>query len=262
MLRSRLGGSYGLWWLYHRLVADAVALQKPTKFPLVYEYLGGPLGVAADLGCGPGVFTRYLSRHAQVVWAGDVNLSTLRSVRARHRQITNVRFVATELSRLPFAEGAFDTILLLEVLEHLQDDAGALRELVRVLKPGGRLVLSVPVPPGEIHADDPWGHKREGYSWTELRELLQGSGLKAELHGYAQFRFSRWGAKALGFWARTFRVPAPIFLSWVCYLDHLLDAEERRAGGHLPSSIVVLARKPLLCPAGDPDSGSSGEAHL
>ena len=237
------------------MVADAVALQKPTKFSLVYDYLGRDLGVVADLGCGPGVFTRYLSRYARVVWAADVNLGTLQRVRARHRQNANVGFVVTEVSRLPFSQGCFDTILFLEVLEHLEDDGGALKELARLLKPGGKLVLSVPVPPGEVNKNEPWGHKREGYTWAELRDLLQGSKLVVEGHGFAQFRFSRWGEKALRFWGRTFRLPAPIFLSWVCYLDHLLAADERRVGGHSPSSMVVLARKPLLCPTDDADLG-------
>ena len=67
-----------------------------------------------------------------------------------------------------------------------------------------------------------------------------------EDHGYAQFKFSRLGEKAIRFWRRTFRLPAPIFLSWVCYLDYLLDADGRQAGEHSPSSIVVQARKPLL----------------
>ena len=250
-LRYKFGGSYSLWKLYHLVVADAVALQSPTKFNLIYGFLGRDLGVVADVGCGPGVFTRYLSRHAKVVWAADISLNTLQRTRARHRENSNVRFVLTEASRLPFPGGCFDTIVFLEVLEHLQDDRGAVEELFRLLKPGGKLVLSVPVPPGEINHDDPWGHKREGYTLAELQDLLRSSHLEVEQHGFAQFKFSRLGEKAVNFWRRTFHVSAPIFLSWVCYLDLLLNANDRRAGRHLPSSLVVLARKPSVSDSHD-----------
>jgi SAM-dependent methyltransferase len=246
-LRSRFAGSYAVWRLYHFLVADAVALQRPTKFRLVYDFLGEELGATADVGCGPGVFARHLSAHAKTLCAADVDLAALQRLRARHERDNRVRFVATEATRLPFPESCFDTVVFLEVLEHIRDDESALKELVRVLKPGGKLVVSVPVPPGEINDGDAWGHKREGYTLPQLLGLLEGNDLLAEKHGFAQFKFSRFAERAIRLWRRTFHLPAPIFLSWLCYLDHLLDVHERRSGGHSPSSLVVLARKRSPC---------------
>jgi SAM-dependent methyltransferase len=241
-LRSQLAGSYPVWRLYHLLVADAVALQKPTKFRLIYDFLGDHLGVVADVGCGPGVFARYLRAHATTVWAVDVDWAALRRLRARNRHNSDLRFVAAEATRLPFPESSLDTLVFLEVLEHVVNDRGALQELSRVLKPGGILVLSVPVPPGETN-DDVWGHKREGYTLPQLVELLEANEFVVEERGFAQFTFSRLAEKAIRFWRRTFHLPAPIFLSWICYLDHMLNVDKRRLGGHSPSSLVVLARR-------------------
>src|SRR5260370_16147052 len=70
--RTRLAESYWVWRFYHLAVADAVSIQRPTKFRIVYEFLNGNLGRVADIGCGPGVFrseehTSELQSHLNLV---------------------------------------------------------------------------------------------------------------------------------------------------------------------------------------------------
>ena len=240
---ARLVERYWIWRLYHLVVADAVSIQRPTKYRIVYEYLSGDLGRAVDIGCGPGVFTRYLCERAPEVWAADVDEVSLGRVRARHRDKKNLHCVVTIADRLPFTDGSVDTVLLLEVLEHLPDDAACIREVCRVLMPGGRLILSVPVPPGEVNETDPWGHKREGYQLDQLQGLLGDNGFEVRDHRYAQFKFSRLGERLVQRWRRWFRLPAPIFLTWVGYLDYLLSSEARKTGGCLPACVLIMARK-------------------
>ena len=242
---TKLAGSYWVWRAYHALVADTVAIQRATKFPIVREFLNADLGVVADIGCGPGVFTRYLCSRADHVWAADIDCQSLERVRLRHRDERNLSFLITEAGRLPFRDSYLDSVLYLEVLEHLKDDAGAVREVWRVLRPAGRLVLSVPVPPGEIDDEriSPWGHKREGYRAEEIRSLLEGIGFRVEQHHFAQFRYSRLSETLVRQWRRLLRFPAPVFLAWVCYLDLLLDAKKRQEGGYLPANVVILATK-------------------
>jgi SAM-dependent methyltransferase len=248
--RARLAGSYWVWRLYHLLAADAVAIQRPTKFESVREFLGDDPGVVLDLGCGPGVFTRYLCERATQVWAADIDEASLRRVKARHRGMENLGFVVTGAERLPFADGCLNTILFLEVLEHLPDDAAALLELRRVLRADGKLVLSVPVPPGEVNEDEPWGHKREGYEWKEIASLLERNSFRVTAHRFAEFRFSRLAGRLIRGWRKNLHVPAPIFLAWVAYLDRLLDATTRQEGGYLPGCVVILAENPSGCSPG------------
>jgi SAM-dependent methyltransferase len=144
---------------------------------------------------------------------------------------------------LPFSDGQLDTILLLEVLEHLVDDSAAVREISRVLRPGGRLVISVPVPPGEVNHEAAWGHKREGYQLSEIVSLLTANGFDVEKHSFAEFKFSRRAAQAIRWWRASFRLPAPIFLAWIAHLDHFLDSRKTQTGSELPATVVVLARK-------------------
>lgn len=94
------------------------------------------------------------------------------------------RPVCGDALRLPFAAGSFDVVVASEVLEHVPDDRGALAELVRVLRPGGRLAVTVPRAfPERIcwalsrrYHDRPGGHVRI-YRGTDLRSLLSGAGL-------------------------------------------------------------------------------------
>jgi len=252
--RQRLGRSLWAWKFYHWVVADAVSIQRPTKFRIIREFLGADLGRAADIGCGPGVFTQYLSEHAAKVYAADVDEQALQRVKARHRDNKNLACAVTRADRLPFADGCLDTILFLEVLEHLTDDAAGIAEVCRVLAPGGRLVLSVPVPPGEVNKDDPWGHKREGYQLDELKKLMEANGFQVQDHRFAQFRFSRMGERLVQCWRRWLRLSAPICLTWLGYFDYLIGPEARRRGDWLPSCVVLQARKKLEC---EPDRASS-----
>lgn len=224
-------------------MADAVAIQRPTKYKLVREFLGNALGVAADIGCGPGVFIRYMSLRAKHVIGLDVDRDSLGRVKSRHCNLRNVDFAATVVDSLPFPDDLLDTVLFLEVLEHLEDDGAALREIWRVLRPGGKLVVSVPVPPGEVNEDSEWGHKREGYELPAIVHLLTVSGFEVEKHAFAEFKFSRRAARGVRWWRQTMRLPAPIFLSWVAYLDRFLDSSKTITGNFTPATVLVAARK-------------------
>lgn len=99
---------------------------------------GGPLRVL-DAGGGPGRMAAPLSRHHQVTLC-DLSQDMLRI--ARERPDGDVRrLLAADARQLPFASGSFDLALCIDVLPHLPDPAPALRELRRVLAPGGTLIV-------------------------------------------------------------------------------------------------------------------------
>lgn len=90
-------------------------------------------------GCGVGMYLSHLEADARQAVGLDIELE--RTIEAR--QIAS-QVVCGAGERLPFPSNTFDLILSHEVLEHVQDDREAIREIVRTLAPGGRLVLFVP----------------------------------------------------------------------------------------------------------------------
>ena len=92
-----------------------------------------------DIGCGTGANLEMLSRFGEAEGV-DVSLEALSFCRARGLQ--NVREGAAE--HLPHEDESFDLITGLDVVEHLDDDLAGLREMRRVLRPGGRALLFVP----------------------------------------------------------------------------------------------------------------------
>jgi len=103
----------------------------------------GRLGLQAaaavlDAPCGDGALAAVLTRAGYAVTGADVD-ETAASV------LPAARFRRTDLNGpLPFSDGSFDAVLSIEGIEHLENRFGYLRELHRVLRPGGRLILTTP----------------------------------------------------------------------------------------------------------------------
>lgn len=96
-------------------------------------------GRVLENGCGVGMYVEKLAPHSGQIFGLEYDLE--RAVEARQRA-ENILGAAGE--RLPFPDGSFDVVLSHEVIEHVQDDRQAVAEIVRTLRPGGRLVLFCP----------------------------------------------------------------------------------------------------------------------
>jgi len=117
------------------------------RFPVV------PGDRVLDLGCGGGRHAFALLRKGADVIALDYSMTEVESVNAMFAAMreagevpADARAVAVrgDAYRLPFPDNAFDVIVAAEVLEHLHDDARVFAELRRVLRPGGRIAVTVP----------------------------------------------------------------------------------------------------------------------
>jgi SAM-dependent methyltransferase len=83
-----------------------------------------------------------------------------------------------DATRLPFRSDSIDLLLAADVIEHLDDDREALREFVRVLRPGGHLVLTVPAFPSLWGPQDIVAQHRRRYRRSPLLALIEGAGVR------------------------------------------------------------------------------------
>jgi SAM-dependent methyltransferase len=143
-----------------------------------------PIRRILEVGGGQSGLSALLYPEARIVNL-DLDPSYARSAQ-NHR--LGVEFVCGDATRLPFPDGAFDAVTMFDLLEHVPDDAAAAQEALRVLRPGGVLLVSTPrehwrypwyrwmapLCPDERELFARWGHVRRGYSLERLAELFNG----------------------------------------------------------------------------------------
>lgn len=111
-------------------------------FPALGQVRGGQV---LDLGCGDGLFSIELARRGALVEALDISSTALDRARWRAKELgLSISFVHGSATRLPYQDSYFDIVLSNCVLEHIPEDVKVLQEISRVLKPGGRMVITVP----------------------------------------------------------------------------------------------------------------------
>jgi SAM-dependent methyltransferase len=123
-----------------------------------------------EAGCGTGGNLYHLKRRGQVS-AFEPHPDGIEIARARHPDVAIESGSLPDL--LPFAEASFDLVAALDVLEHIEDDASAFAALMRLVKPGGYVVITVPTHPFLWGSHDRRLHHIRRYSVDGLRQICQ-----------------------------------------------------------------------------------------
>ncbi|HEY3827056.1 MAG TPA: bifunctional glycosyltransferase/class I SAM-dependent methyltransferase, partial [Bryobacteraceae bacterium] len=197
-----------------------------------------------EIGAGMGSMTRHLSLHRTHYVATDIDRDYVDHLRNifRHRPAVCVhKLDAANPEDFRRFEAQMDTVICLNVLEHIEHDAGALRSILTLLEPSGRLILLVPNDPkafGTIDAEI--GHHRR-YTAATLRALMTDSGFEVE----NILRFNRISMPAWRFTGQVrksraiSRLALRVFDQFVWLwrrIDSALPWE--------PASIIAIARRP------------------
>jgi 2-polyprenyl-3-methyl-5-hydroxy-6-metoxy-1,4-benzoquinol methylase len=152
----------------------------------VYEWIADRVGggQVIDMACGEGYGSDVLSRTAASVLGLDANPEAHEHARLRYRA-PNLRF-DRGLVETYGEQGAYDAVVFLQTIEHVQDPVSVLEHFRSLLRPGGSAYISTPnlltlAPPGAVKSDNPW-HIKE-YRAAEFRDLAASVFGSVELHG-------------------------------------------------------------------------------
>jgi ubiquinone/menaquinone biosynthesis C-methylase UbiE len=142
-----------------------------------------PASRVLDAGCGPGLVASYLAPFARAVTGLDATPAMLAKARelVAARGLANVAFEEGVMERLPFEASSFDGVVTRYTLHHVLDASAVMAELVRVCRPGGRVVICDAAPrPERRAAYDAWERIRDPSHTSartpeELRALFDGA---------------------------------------------------------------------------------------
>jgi len=163
------------FWLQNLSKADAF-----TRW--VVDEMSPWLGARIlEVGCGIGTYTAEIASGARHVVAMDMEHAFVTDAARRLSGRPNVQLIcgdATQANLPELGDRAFDTVVLLDVLEHIEDDVGLLARLSAKLRPGGHLILKVPAMPSLYSPmDQAIGHWRR-YHRRSLTAAFAGAGLE------------------------------------------------------------------------------------
>jgi SAM-dependent methyltransferase len=222
------------WYRGRRSVLDRVI--EDLRLPARAEIL--------DAGCGSGRNMIEFARHGAVT---GIELSATSVEIARRRGAGEV--VEGSVLEMPFEAGRFDLAASLDVIEHLEDDLAALRELRRVVKPGGTLLVTVPAYQWLWSGHDVINHHYRRYTRRSLQRVGEQAGWQQARTTYFNSlllpaaillrvldRFNRKTTESsLDLWVP----PAPV--NWLLERPLELEAAMIGRGGRIPAGLSLLA---------------------
>jgi ubiquinone/menaquinone biosynthesis C-methylase UbiE len=215
-----VGGGPGRWlfdaWSrFYDLEWIQRAVYRPEQDAVLAALQAEPVRRVLDLGCGTGQLAHRLRlTNTRVCVVGcDFSAGMLRVARARDRRVT---WIQGDALHLPFARAAFDAVVSTQAFHWFPDQAAALREIARVLRPGGAFVLTVVRPAlasmGRI-VEEGARLLRQPFHWPDGAELARQAarvGLRVERE------------------ERVFRLPGALLLPPVLTLARRTSARLRR----------------------------------
>lgn len=154
-------------------------------FKLVQQLSVNEKSLILDAGCGYGVYSFMLAEKKLCVDSLDIEDERINAIKDRIKEYQPYsKFITPQqgsLTQIPFRDSTFDLIICSEVIEHMEEDELAVKELSRVLVPGGHLILTTPTTSKQNRkVFKSFGHVRPGYTDEDYYKFAEKNNLKVE----------------------------------------------------------------------------------
>lgn len=145
----------------------------------IFEHLLAPLASGhetrriLDIGFGTGAMLTFLARYGAVIGM-DMSAEAIRFARTR----CDRPMLLGDITKIPLADRALDMVTAFDIVEHVDDERGALAELARVCKPGGHLLVTVPAFQFLWGNQDVVSHHKRRYTLGQLQRGVEDAGFR------------------------------------------------------------------------------------
>lgn len=175
--------------LYHK------SISKQAKFKYLKGMLGsiGPNDWLLDIGSDNGILSHLFRKEGGNWYSADLDSQTVDSIKS----VVGTNVVQISEDGLPFSDNQFDTVIVIDLFEHLHDEANTVEEIQRILRPEGTLIVNVPfvktrglIRPMRLAlglTDEKHGHLRPGYTLKQLSSLLDDRFIVSTSTTYSRF---------------------------------------------------------------------------
>lgn len=160
------------WWFQGR---KKILFRMIERFGLLKDGAARVL----DIGCGTGLILEELNGRATAV---GLDFSHQALSFCRKRGLDNL--ISGDVSHLPIADSSLDLVLALDLFEHIKDDVSLIRDIHRILKPGGYLLATVPAHQYLWSRHDEALHHFRRYSYGGFRNLITGNGFSLRKYSF------------------------------------------------------------------------------
>lgn len=214
-----------------------------------------------DAGTGFGQYAYFVARsfpqaHVLAVDVKQDYLANARRFLDKTPEGARVETAYEDLTDLK-AQGPFDLILSVDVMEHIEDDEAVFRHFARVLRPGGHVLINTPSDQGgsDVRQEGETSfieeHVRDGYNLDDLKRKLRAAGLEPVSSLYTYGRYGalawrllikhpmRWLGKSYGYLALL-----PLYYLFALPVGLTLNAADLRRHNEQGTGLLVIARKP------------------
>lgn len=231
------------------------ALQRMNAMMPYYRWVADMFGPALgprvlDAGCGVGNFFSATADQLELGVGIDLSPVNIADAQARFEGKDNIRFMQADLDEQAQAlrEQRFDSVVCLDVLEHIEDDLSLLSRLAQIVEPGGHVLIKVPACPWLFGSIDVASDHYRRYNRPMLRSIAEQAGLEVKrlrymnLSGVLPYFIKSRVLKKQANFSRTF-TPSQLdrirkIMPWLRRLDLV-------TGPVVGQSLVMVARRPI-----------------